>query len=696
MRPDPEHPGERPLSRPGLQLLGTSFVTLFLELAMIRFVNSTVQVIAYFNNFLILSAFLGLGIGSLLTRGRGDWLRRFPWIFLTAIALMVALDGYSFSGLGNEQVVWALQRVNERTLPLTVVVLLVFGANLLFFVPLGFRLGQCLEAFENRLVAYSWDLLGSLLGVLGFTAVSFLGAPPAVWFGAAVCLLLGLLLQDRRLDLRRVSGLATAGALLGGVALSDLPHAGLWSPYYKVTLSPYALPRPGGASEHLGYSISVDKLRIQDALRFGPELLGTPLRGWWDYYRLPYMLRPPRRVLVLGGGSGNDAAVGLQSGAQHIDVVEIDPVIASLGFARHPHRPYADPRVRVVRDDARAFLRRAEGSYDLIVMNALDSHHQLPGLSTLRLESFIYTREAFTAARRQLAPDGLFVVHLSSSRPWMGERLFWSLEAAFGMEPRLFTTPESPFGSVAFVYGPEDVLQAAKTKAGLTEVDPAPFRAAGERTRLATDDWPHLYLRANRMPEVYVWVLASVGLLSLLAFRAVGPLQVDRHLELFLLGAGFMLLETRGLTSMAVAFGSTWIVSAVVLSAILLVIFLGNLAVLRQRAPGARTAYALLLGLLVAQYFLPLGLLAQGSLELRLVLVVVWVGAPVLLASFIFSHAFARVTAPAAAFGANLLGVVAGGTLEYTSMIFGLGALSLIAAALYGLAAAAHARAAAG
>ncbi len=45
---------------------------------------------------------------------------------------------------------------------------------------------------------------------------------------------------------------------------------------------------------------------------------------------------------MIGAGSGNDVSRALQWGAQHVDAVEIDPVIQRLGVENHPDHPYAD------------------------------------------------------------------------------------------------------------------------------------------------------------------------------------------------------------------------------------------------------------------------------------------------------------------------------------------------------------------
>jgi SAM-dependent methyltransferase len=415
--------------------------------------------------------------------------------------------------------------------------------------------------------------------------------------------------------------------------------------------------------------------------------VGTAWEGWLDYYRLPYRLTKPRSVLILGGGSGNDATAALAFGAERVDVVEIDPVILSLGYAVHPHRPYRDPRVHAINDDARAFLRRGSERYDLVVMNALDSHRQLHGLSTLRLESYVYTTGAFRDVKERLNPGGRFIVELTTSREWMGPRLYWSLAEAFGHEPRLYWTGPHGMISVAFVMGQGEL----ETPEPPVEVVPPDvlesMRGTRETTPLATDDWPHLYLSAPRIPQLYQGVLLGVVLFAALLLATLArPAGLQSSLHFLLLGAGFMLLETRSITKMALVFGATWAVNAIVIGFILAVVFAANLLVQRGRAPGYLASAALLGLLLVAGYLLPVEPLLALSLPARLVLGGIWVALPVLFASLLFSRSFEATARPAAAFGANLLGVVLGGVVEYSSMVLGLNALYLVALALYGFA----------
>src|ERR1700675_4456183 len=158
--------------------------------------------------------------------------------------------------------------------------------------------------------------------------------------------------------------------------------------------------------------------------------------GQRDAYLKPLKLVPHiDTVLVLGAGTGNDLALLLQLGAKHIDAVEIDPIILTLGKALHFQAPYADPRVTPYVNDARAYLRRAHQKYDLIVLGTLDSQTLLSGMSSLRLDNYVYTVEAFQSARARLKPGGRLVTYHESPFPYVAAKIHRVLTMAFGKEP---------------------------------------------------------------------------------------------------------------------------------------------------------------------------------------------------------------------------------------------------------------------
>jgi len=675
----------REVSPDALRLLGVSFLALFFEMVLIRYANSTVQVIKYFNNFMILSAVLGMGLGSLLVRPGRDLFKYFPAIALVVVGLMTYLDSYGYSQSNSTQVIWVgTNESGQNNLPVSLVILSVFCANFSFFVPLGYKLGELLNRFENRLEGYAYDLLGSLFGVCGFAMLSYLGVPPEAWFllGGTVAV---LFLRGSGLWVR----MGSLACLAAVIFFTTLPEPGQWSPYYKVTLRPYHQDTAQQRSP-LGYQIMVDKMRIQDALHFSPELERSFLAQWIPYYQLPYQFRLPGRTLILGGGSGNDATMALANGAEEVTVVEIDPVILRQGLVTHPHRPYRNQRVRTINDDGRSFLRRTQEQYDLILMNALDSHLQLPGLSTLRLESYMYTVEAFRDVKRLMNPQSIFMVHLSSTRKWMGERLYWSLTEAFGKEPVLLRTEGSPWGSIAFAMGPEGMFDATRTnfKVPVTRIDPDFMRKVKISTVLATDDWPHLYLSHPTLPTTYIVILIVILVSTFAAFRWAAPGgNMTHHLHFFFLGAGFMLLETRSITKSAVLFGSTWIVNAVMIGSILAVVFIANLLVWQWwRTIPTRRVYAGLFAGLILGYFVSIDFILNFGWLWRMLFVGLWLSIPIFFASVLFSRSFHQVQKPHGAFGANLLGIAVGGVLEYSSLILGLQVLYLVALAIYVLA----------
>ena len=157
-------------------------------------------------------------------------------------------------------------------------------------------------------------------------------------------------------------------------------------------------------------------------------------------------------------------------------------------------------------------------------------------------------------------------------------------------------------------------------------------------------------------------------------------------LPLFLMGAAFMLIETRGVTSMSLLFGSTWVVNAAIFSGILIMVLLANLVIERLGWRDPRRFFALLFLAVAMLWWFPVSWLQTFDLPVRGLLGGLLTGLPVGLAGLIVPILLARSVSPAAALGSNLLGSVLGGCLEYFSMIGGLKSTALMALVLYVLA----------
>lgn len=554
---------------------------------------------------------------------------------------------------------------------------LLFGAVALLFVLLSQRLGREMAAQPAPLRAYLWNLAGSLLGVAGFGLMSAFQLPPTVWFAIAAAAAVPFLLEERRIV--AVVNLALLVVSLGVV--HRLAGDTLWSPYYKITT--YA--------ENGETVVEVNNIFHQSM---------APVEQKEYFYQWPYTVFGDtfKDVLILGAGSGTDVAAALMHGAARVDAVEIDPVIVELGRRLHPNRPYDDPRVTVVTDDARHFLRTTDRQYDLVVFALIDSLTLQSSFSAVRLESFMFTEQAFRAVQARLKPGGVLVIYNYFRERWLVDRLANTAARVFG-EPRVHTHQEhahlgvmvagpglsrvadwpAPPDRVA-AYNHPDVVSPGRLLERDPTVDPA------------TDDWPFLYMRTPHLPAHYGWALLGVLVVSALTIAGTlagvgaasgGMPSAGRFLLFFLLGAGFMILETKGITQFALIWGSTWVVASFTIGAVLLMAVLS--AVVAQRVSVIRPWMAAvpLFALLALAYLLPVGSVAFPTQTAETVFYSVLTFSPIFFAGLLFSGSLKQTGDVAFAYGANLLGSMLGGLTEYMALVTGYQALLLVVAACY-------------
>jgi SAM-dependent methyltransferase len=476
--------------------------------------------------------------------------------------------------------------------------------------------------------------------------------------------------------------------VVAAVAVSQ-PRA-MWSPYYRIALAQYATPP--GWSKPAGYQLSVDNDYFQRAIDLSPQFLLAnpnvqPNQMAFPHYELPYRLlaHAPDSVLIVGAGTGNDVAAALRHGARHVDAVEIDPVIIRLGRRIHPEQPYASARVMVYNDDARAFFKKTKSSYDLIVFGYLDSHTMLSAYSSVRLENNIYTLQSLQEARRLLRPAGTMVLAFAAGSSFVTTRLYRMLGEAFRANPLAYATNYDG-GGVVFVEGD---LSRLTPSTEFPEIgsqlrsDPAPVV-------FATDHWPFLFLVNRRIPVAILLVLLAFTVLAAVLCRRTLTLRNftdSQNLQMFFLGAGFLLLETKGVTELSLLLGATWITNTVVISAFLVMAMAANLAVMFHSV-SYRVAYPFLFLTLLLAGFFPYPRLEGLPLLWKIVTAGAVIALPVFFSGMIFSRSFQHAADPAEAMGMNLLGAVVGGGLENLVMVGGTVVLGILAIVLYGAAAA--------
>lgn len=709
--------GDGEIKNHALSLFVVSFFILFMELAFIRWVPAYVKLMSYFTNFILLACFLGMGLGCLAAGSRIRFMKSVPALIAAVVIVSIVIYalgklevlGYSPGSVSKHEIFFggALgeTKTRFREVGISFIIGLLFALVALAFIGPGQLMGRMFERFGNPVRAYTVNVGASIAGILCMSALSFFSVPAWVWFAVIMVMLLWLIKSYADMP-----GWLAAGMML--VSLSAMILSGapsnigkiIWSPYYKIF---YSHP-----------SITVNEI--------GHQVMRSANGYMVYYYHLPLLIerdaggRRFEKALVIGAGSGNDVSHVLKYGADEVDAIEIDPRIIGLGRQNHPDRPYDDPRVTVINDDGRSFLRRTDKKYDLIIYGLVDSLTLMSGFSSIRLENYLFTREAFEDVRRHLKPGGVFVMYNYFRENWLTIRLYRMLEKEFGREPVLVINPpektiseQAASGSAISIFMAGDIgkikeafgragaysmlsdrndlnydfngFYAPPADRGLLAFYDVNVGKAGIGEKLPADDWPFVYLRRPGVPAHNIWGLALVAAAALVFVGAfTGGSGLTRiSLHYFFLGGAFMLLETESIVKLALIHGSTWFVNSVVFVSVLVMIFLANLFVMKRPPRGSLPVYALLFASLLFNYFLPLEAFLGKSWLFENVLSSLVLFAPIAFAAVIFANSFRRSRRPALDLGSNLLGVIAGGLAEYASLALGYNALLLLAIGMY-------------
>ncbi len=652
----PPASSQPPPRREQAQLVFASFVMLFAELALIRWVTANNVYVTRATNFVLLASFLGIGIGFLNARSSRDYLRWTPVTLLGLVGFVLAFPVILQSLSGPHP----LQGLHgSPTLPQPVSLGVVFLLTVAVMAGFGQAVARIFVRFRP-LSAYRLDIAGSIAGIVVFSVLAFLNLPPAVWGiiaagGLAVLLLPGV----RWWQMLAVAGVA---ALLIGE--SFVPHQ-QWSPYNKLSVQ-----QTGGHTPAL--YVSANNIPYQAAR----SLAVMRVQKKFYFYPYQHIARADlANVLIIGAGTGNDAAVALAEGARHVDAVEIDPLLPKIGRA-HPDHPYQNPRLTVHTADGRAYLQNTHTKYNLIVFALPDSLVALSGQGALRLESYLLTEQSVAAARADLAAGGTFAMY-NYYAPFLFDRYATTLTDVFHRDPCAQVGP--PLGGRR--------LSVLTIRAG-GQVPSCASLWHGPAIAPATDDHPFPYLPGNTIPRPYLLMLGLILLGSLLLVRVGGGSlrRMGGFIDLAFMGAAFLLLETKNVVQFALLFGATWFVNALVFAGVLVAVYLAVEIAARFRLPRPAVLYTALIAALALAWLIPQDALLDLPMVLRFAAGSALAFAPVFLANLVFAQRFAGVETAGTAFAANLLGAMVGGTLEYIALITGYRFILIVIGVLYALA----------
>ncbi|MGP0018806.1 MAG: hypothetical protein ACLPHP_09580 [Candidatus Sulfotelmatobacter sp.] len=669
--------------RRGLELFCLSFLALFLELMVIRWAPAVVRLIAYYANLMLISSFLGLGVGAILGKKRKSFFGWMPALLLINVAWLLIAHFVTLPTTASESRFYTPSPQLVRY----VILVGIFVSNATVFVPLGQRIGSLFEALPP-LSAYSWDLGGSLAGALCFGLFSLKYFSPMLGMGFVALAI--VLLLPRGQWLRAIPMLALS---LAGVYFS-VTSAAIWSPYYCIIVAlsgdthgnaPVREPLPGlrTMQDPPIYAVRVNHYFLQyhgtfDPSRYSPQKRAEILSERTQY-DLPYALAPiHHRVLMLGAGGGTDTEIAVLNGAEQVDAVEIDPMLVKLSDRFNASGIYENPKVHVHVDDARAFLRRSSGGYDMVVFGFLDSQTLFSSMSNIRLDGYIYTVQSMQSAFRLLNDNGVLSLSFMAGHEWLARKLVRMVALATGQMPVIYESQ----GQV--------VICAFRGQ----HPDPPPQYGRFVRTTFPagdnlsdavapTDDWPFLYLSRKTIPADYlivIGILLAITIPAVFMLRGRGFGMNDGHF--LFLGLGFLLLETKSISDCSLYFGTTWFVTMVVVAGVLLMVLAANLVAMRMSH--FRTwLYAPLIATLLLLYLVKRDSVLALSFDERFLWSLLVVPLPIFFAGLIFSTTFRQASNPSSFFGANLIGAMIGGFCEYLSMVIGNQNLTFLIIAAY-------------
>ena len=656
------------LSNDKCRLFQLSFLMLFVELTLMRWSGSTILYLFFFSNFVLLASFLGMGIGFLRSKSSFRLLQLSP-ILLAILILLCYIFCYEYQArvnpkTGNLDYLATYFKSNAYPIFLTLPIIFLAIAAVMASIADGVA-----RAFKKLppLQAYRWEVLGSLLGIIIFSILSFLHASP-VWWGIIISLLFIPPLIPKWKSSCLLLFIVQVGALalmVGIFSKESMTEKHFWSSYYKIEIQPYATN---------SYVVNVNGL---------PQQIIESVKQRRDvkpFYFLPYQHTVKQntldKVLIIGSGTGGDVAIALAQGAKQVDAVEIDPVLYQLGRKFNPDRPYFDHRVNAYINDGRAFFQQSTNKYSMIILALTDSLMLIPGQSSLRLENYLYTLESISRIYQLLKPDGVFTIYNYYHAPWLVDRLANTLAKVFKHAPCLDTYGTDDYWATVLSISPK---QSALQCPTVWQAHPK------EYANPSSDDHPFLYLKNNNLSILYIIGLGFVLFVSLFAIRITSGSfnAIKNYPDLFLMGSAFLLLETKNVINFALLFGTTWFVNALVFIGVLLTVYFAIEVKTRSSFLSVPILYGALCITLFICWLVPNSYLLSLSMPLRFFTATILAFGPVFIANLIFSERFSSVIDTTEAFGANLIGAMLGGVLEYASIAIGYRSLLILIAILY-------------
>ena len=354
---------------PQIRLVLLSFLMLFVELALIRWLGANIVYLSYYSNFVLLGSFLGIGLGFLRARSRVNLFRWTP-VALALLIMFVLVFPVQISHTSGTSLIF-FGALKTTGLPTWLTLPIIFLSVAAVMAMIGEGVARTFIQFKP-LDAYRLDIAGSIAGTVAFSALSFVNAEPIIWGAVVVVVLLALF--GKRIGVLQVAALL---GLTGMLAAESMIANQLWSPYYRITVAPTTakgtIPIMVNGIPHQAIIAAAKRPAI---------------------YYLPYreaQHNPLNNVLDHRRGHRERRRGRAAEGARHVDAVEIDPLIYQLGHQANSDHPYQQPAGDRARRRRTGLPADTKKQYNLILFALPDSLTAVAGQSTLRLESYLLT-----------------------------------------------------------------------------------------------------------------------------------------------------------------------------------------------------------------------------------------------------------------------------------------------------------------
>ena len=302
----------------------------------------------------------------------------------------------------------------------------------------GAAISLAITRLRNHVnIVYGADLIGAALGcLLLLPLLNRFGAPGVVLLAAVLGGVAALLFSPAKTLFRTAAIAALAVGIPGGLQLmgsapfdvsntkghdDDTVLFAKWNSFSRVAVydrshgdwslsSLYKGPKPETRFMDIDSAASTPILRFDGDLS-KVEYLKYELTG------LAFHLMNRSvgfTTLVIGPGGGRDLLTALVFGAGRVDGVEVNPIIADdvmLGrFRDFSGSIYHNPKVHVVVDDGRSYVRRSNERYDVIQASLVDTWAATAAGAYTLTENTLYTKEAFEDYYDHLTDRGMLTI----------------------------------------------------------------------------------------------------------------------------------------------------------------------------------------------------------------------------------------------------------------------------------------------